>query len=85
MLHKTQSGMNTKDNHEWTQKTQLTNARINCALKDLCFDSPLGKIVKFTIVASNVSSIPTKVLKCPYTNNDSIFTHNGSKFKASES
>ncbi|KAG5599997.1 hypothetical protein H5410_031367 [Solanum commersonii] len=41
-------------------KTQLTHARINCALKDSSCDSPLSKILKFTIFASNVSSSSTK-------------------------
>ncbi|KAG5631357.1 hypothetical protein H5410_003074, partial [Solanum commersonii] len=57
------------------KKTQLTHARINCALKDSSCDSPLPKILKFTILASNASSSSTKVLKCPHTKNDSIFTH----------
>ena len=49
-------------------KTQLTHARINCALKDSSCDSPLSKTLKFTILASNASSSSTKVLKCPHTN-----------------
>ena len=49
------------------KKSQLTHARINCALKDSSCDSPLSKIVKFTILASNASSSSTKVLKCPHT------------------
>ncbi|KAG5580278.1 hypothetical protein H5410_050905, partial [Solanum commersonii] len=60
------------------KKTQITQARINCALKDLSCDSPLSKILKFTILASNESSSSTNLLKCPHTKNDSIFTHNGS-------
>ncbi|KAG5589975.1 hypothetical protein H5410_040489 [Solanum commersonii] len=67
------------------KKTQLTYARINCALKDSSYDSPLAKILKFTILASNASSSSTMVLKCPHTKNDSIFTHNGSQFKVLES
>ncbi|KAG5631676.1 hypothetical protein H5410_003393, partial [Solanum commersonii] len=59
-------------------KTQLTHARINCILKDSSCDTPLSKILKLTILASNASSSSTKVFKCPHTNNDSIFTHNGS-------
>ncbi len=65
-------------------KTQLTHARINCALKDSSCDSPLPKNLKFTILASNASSSSTKVLKCPHTKNDSIFTHNGSTINVSE-
>uniref|UniRef100_M1DL12 Uncharacterized protein n=1 Tax=Solanum tuberosum TaxID=4113 RepID=M1DL12_SOLTU len=42
-------------------KTQLTNARINCALKESSRDSPLSKILKLTILASNSSSSSTKV------------------------
>ncbi|KAG5631667.1 hypothetical protein H5410_003384, partial [Solanum commersonii] len=60
------------------KKTQLIHARINCALKDSSCDSPLSNILKFIILASNASSSSTKVLKCPHTKNDSIFTHNGS-------
>ncbi|KAG5569048.1 hypothetical protein H5410_058814, partial [Solanum commersonii] len=67
------------------KKTQLTHARINCALKNSSCDSPLSKILKFTILASNASSRSTMVLKCPHTKNDSIFTHNDSQFKALES
>ncbi|KAG5631248.1 hypothetical protein H5410_002965 [Solanum commersonii] len=33
-------------------KSQLTHARINCALKDSNCDSPLSKMLKFTIPAS---------------------------------
>ena len=59
-------------------KTQLTqHARINCPLKDSSCDSPLPKNLMLTILASNASSSSTKVLKCPHTKNDSIFTHNG--------
>ncbi|KAG5599028.1 hypothetical protein H5410_030398 [Solanum commersonii] len=66
-----------------TQLTQLTDARINCALKDLSCDSPLSKILKLTILASNASSSSTKVLKCPHARNDSIITHNGSTIYSS--
>ena len=59
-------------------KTQLTYERINCAPKGSSCDSPLPKILKFTMLASNASSSSTKVFKCPHTKNDSIFTHNGS-------
>ncbi|KAK6787585.1 hypothetical protein RDI58_016110 [Solanum bulbocastanum] len=55
-------------------KTKLTHARINCALKGSNCDSPLSKIFKFTILASNASSISTKVLKYPHNKDDSIFT-----------
>ena len=58
-------------------KAQLTHARINCILKDSSCDTPLSKILKLTILASNASSSSTKVFKCPHTKNDSIFTHNG--------
>ncbi|KAG5586786.1 hypothetical protein H5410_047220 [Solanum commersonii] len=50
VLHKTQSLMHT---------TRL--ARINCALKDSSCDSPLPNDLKFTILASNVSSSSTKL------------------------
>ena len=53
--------MNAHDN------TQLTHARINCALKDSSCDSPLSRNLKLTILASNASSSSTKVLKCPHT------------------
>ena len=66
-------------------KTQLTHARINCALKGSSCDTPLPKILKFTILASNASSSSTKVLKCPHTKNNSIFTYNGSQYKDPES
>ena len=65
-------------------KTQLTHARINCALKDSSCDSPLPKILKFPMLASNASSSSTKVLKCPHNKVDSIFTHNGSIIYSSE-
>ena len=55
-------------------KTQLTHARINCSLRGSSYDLPLPKILKFTILASNACSSPTKVFKCPHRNNDSIFT-----------
>ena len=58
-------------------KTQLTHTRINCILKDSSCDTPLSKILKLTILASNASSSLTKVFKCPHTKNDFIFTHNG--------
>ncbi|KAG5587424.1 hypothetical protein H5410_047858 [Solanum commersonii] len=47
------------------KKTQLTYARINCALKGSSCDSPLPKILKLTILTSNACSSSTKVLKCP--------------------
>ncbi|KAG5580821.1 hypothetical protein H5410_051448 [Solanum commersonii] len=59
-------------------KTQLTHAKINCALKDSSCDLPLSKILKFTILASNASSSSTNVLKCPHNKDDFIFTHNSS-------
>ncbi|KAG5600462.1 hypothetical protein H5410_031832 [Solanum commersonii] len=66
------------------KKTQLTHARINCALKNSSCDSPLPKILNFTILVSHASSSSTKVLKCPHTKNDSIITHNGSTIYNSE-
>ncbi|KAG5572628.1 hypothetical protein H5410_062394, partial [Solanum commersonii] len=45
------------------KKTQFTHARINCTLKDSSCDSPLPKILKLTILASNASSSSTKVVK----------------------
>ncbi|KAG5587435.1 hypothetical protein H5410_047869 [Solanum commersonii] len=57
--------------------TQLTHAMINSVLKDSSCDTPLSKILKLTILASNASSSSTKVFKCPHTKNDSIFTQNG--------
>ncbi|KAG5620396.1 hypothetical protein H5410_005614 [Solanum commersonii] len=56
------------------KKTQLTRARINCALKDSSCDSPLPKNFKLTILASNASSSSINVFKCPHKKNDSIFT-----------
>ncbi|KAG5599983.1 hypothetical protein H5410_031353 [Solanum commersonii] len=56
------------------KKTQLTRARINCALKDSSCDSPLPNNLKLTILASNASSSLTKVFKCPHKTNDSIIT-----------
>uniref|UniRef100_M1DG64 Uncharacterized protein n=1 Tax=Solanum tuberosum TaxID=4113 RepID=M1DG64_SOLTU len=64
-------------------KTQLTHARINCALKDSSCDSPLSKMLKFTILALNASSSSTKVLKFPHNKDDSIFTHNSSTIYSS--
>ncbi|KAG5595638.1 hypothetical protein H5410_036870 [Solanum commersonii] len=58
-------------------KAQITHARINYILKDSSYDTPLSKILKLTILSSNASSSSTKLFKCAYTNNDSIFTHNG--------
>ncbi|KAG5590882.1 hypothetical protein H5410_041396, partial [Solanum commersonii] len=42
-------------------KTQLTHAKINCALKDSSCDLPLLKNFKLTILASNTSSSLTKL------------------------
>ncbi|KAG5606731.1 hypothetical protein H5410_028223, partial [Solanum commersonii] len=67
----------TRFNHECTHKTKLTYARINCVLKDSSCDTPLSKNLKLTIFASSASSSSTKEIKCPHTNNDSMFTHNG--------
>ncbi|KAG5595503.1 hypothetical protein H5410_036735 [Solanum commersonii] len=66
-------------------KTQFTYAKIKCALKDSSCDSPISKNLMLTIVASNASPSSTKVFKCPHTRNESIFTHNGLQYKASES
>ena len=48
-------------------KTQLTHAMTYFALKGSSNDSPLSKILNFTILASNVSSSSRKVLKFPHT------------------
>ena len=66
-------------------KTQLTLARINYALKYSCCDTPLSKIFKLTILSSNASWSSTKVIKCPQIKKDFMFTHNGSQFKVPES
>ncbi|KAG5631224.1 hypothetical protein H5410_002941 [Solanum commersonii] len=42
-------------------KAQLTHARINCILKDSSCETPLSKILKLTILASNASSSSTKL------------------------
>uniref|UniRef100_M1DKN9 Uncharacterized protein n=1 Tax=Solanum tuberosum TaxID=4113 RepID=M1DKN9_SOLTU len=42
-------------------KAQLTHEMINCALKGSNCDSPLSKMLKFTILASNASSSSTKL------------------------
>ena len=62
------------------KNTQLTYARINCALKDLSCDLQLPKNFKLTIFASNANSRKRKVLKFPHKENDFIFTHNGTKY-----
>ncbi|KAG5630662.1 hypothetical protein H5410_002379 [Solanum commersonii] len=56
-------------------KTQFTNARINCIPKDSSCDTPLLKILKHAILASNVGSSSTKVFEWPRIKDDSIFTH----------
>ncbi|KAG5610957.1 hypothetical protein H5410_022238 [Solanum commersonii] len=58
-------------------KTQVTYAKIKCALKDSSCDSPISKYLMLTILASNASSSSTKVFKCPHKRNDSNFTHYG--------
>ncbi|KAG5595673.1 hypothetical protein H5410_036905, partial [Solanum commersonii] len=58
-------------------KTQISYAKIKCALKDSSCDSPISKNLVLTILASNASSSSTKVFKCPHTRNDFIFTHKG--------
>ncbi|KAG5611391.1 hypothetical protein H5410_022672 [Solanum commersonii] len=60
------------------KKTQLTNAKINCALKESSCHSPISKNLKLTILASNASSSSTNMIKCPHTKDDSIFTYHGS-------
>ena len=55
-------------------KSQLTYAMINYALKDSNCDSPLSKMLKFTILAWNASSSSKKLLKCPHNKGDSMFT-----------
>ncbi|KAG5576714.1 hypothetical protein H5410_056848 [Solanum commersonii] len=57
----------TRVNHECTQKTQLTHARINSVLKDSSCDTPLSNILKLTILASNASSRSTKEFRFPHT------------------
>ena len=66
-------------------KTRLTRTRINCELKESSCKTPLLKILKITILASNESSISNKVIKYSHTKNDSIFTHNSSRYKVLES
>ncbi|KAG5589908.1 hypothetical protein H5410_040422 [Solanum commersonii] len=66
-------------------KTEFTHAKIKCALKVSNCDPPILKNLKLTILASNTSSSSTKAFKCPHKKNDSIFPHNGSQFKVSES
>ncbi|KAG5571670.1 hypothetical protein H5410_061436, partial [Solanum commersonii] len=58
-------------------KTQFTQARINCVSKDSSCDTPLPKILKLAILPSNASSSSTKVFECPHRNDDSIFTNKG--------
>ncbi|KAG5610025.1 hypothetical protein H5410_021306 [Solanum commersonii] len=55
------------------KKTQITYAKIKCALKDSSCDSSVSTNLMLTILASNESSNSTIVFKCPYTKNDSIF------------
>ncbi|KAG5631098.1 hypothetical protein H5410_002815 [Solanum commersonii] len=57
-------------------KAQITPARISFTLKDSRCDTPLSKILKLTILASNASSSSKKEIKFPHTKNESIFTHN---------
>ncbi|KAG5590734.1 hypothetical protein H5410_041248 [Solanum commersonii] len=42
-------------------QTQLTHTRINCILKDSSCDTPLSKILKLTILASNSSPSSTNL------------------------
>ncbi|KAG5585739.1 hypothetical protein H5410_046173, partial [Solanum commersonii] len=56
-------------------KTQTIYESINCVLKDSSCDTPLSKILKLVLLASNASSSSTKAFECPHTNDDSIFTH----------
>lgn len=66
-------------------ETQLTHARITCALKGSSCDTPLSNIFKLMILASNASSRLTKVIKCPHIKNYPIITHNDTQFKVSKS
>ncbi|KAG5631952.1 hypothetical protein H5410_003669, partial [Solanum commersonii] len=54
-----------------------TYTKIKCVLKDSSCHTPLPKIVKLAILASNASSSSTKSFECPHTNDDSIFTRKG--------
>ena len=60
-------------------KTQVTHARFKCAFKNSSCDSPLSKILNFTLLASNSSSSSTNVQELLNTKIDSIFKGNGSK------
>lgn len=57
------------------KKTQFTCP--GCVVKGLSCDTPLEKILKFTIHSSNASSSSTKVFEFPHTMYDSRFTNNG--------
>ena len=61
-----------------TQQVQTTHTMPNCALKDSNCDSPLSKMIKLTILASNSSLSSIKVLKWPHNKDNSIFTQNPS-------
>ncbi|KAG5591339.1 hypothetical protein H5410_041853 [Solanum commersonii] len=58
-------------------KTQFTYAMINRVLKHSNCDTPLPKILKLIILASNASSNSTKAFECPHIIDDSIFTRKG--------
>ncbi|KAG5610237.1 hypothetical protein H5410_021518 [Solanum commersonii] len=74
-----------KTQHECTDQDSTTHALINYALKDSSCDSPLLRMLKFTILASNATASSTKVVKCPYNKDDSILTHNFSTIHSSGS
>ncbi|KAG5630133.1 hypothetical protein H5410_001850 [Solanum commersonii] len=57
-------------------KTQFTNSKIKCALKDLSCYSPISMKIMFTILDSNANSGSTKVFEWPNRKNDSIISHN---------
>ncbi|KAG5605465.1 hypothetical protein H5410_026957 [Solanum commersonii] len=65
-------------------KTQFTYVKILCVPKDSSCDTPFSKILKLAILASNASSISTKVFECPHRKDDSILSHKDQKglFKA---
>lgn len=63
------------------KKTQLTHARIKCALKDSSCETPLSKNMKLIILASNATLSLTNLIKFPHIKNYYIFTHKGSQFK----
>ena len=65
--------------------TQFTHVRFKCVLKYSSCDIPLSMIFKLTILDTDTSLSSTKVIKWSHIKNDSIFTHNDSRFKVSKS